>query len=247
MSSQALRTTPRPRPQQAPAAAGCTLILPTTAVGVPASAFTLAGFRAWARSEESPPQARLTFLDGEVIIDMSGEELGVHGLVRTAVCGGVHPLVMEDQMGLLYMGGALITNVAANVSNIPDAVLLTYASLDAGRVRAVPGARGPGQLQEFEGIPDWVLEVVSATSVRKDTVLLREAYHRAGIPEYWLIDARREEIDFQILIYRPGGYEAAPQRGGWQRSPLFRRRFRLVREDARSGFRTYTLQVKGAR
>jgi Uma2 family endonuclease len=36
---------------------------------------------------------------------------------------------------------------------------------------------------ELEGTPDWVLEVVSQSSVAKDTKWLRESYHKAGIPE----------------------------------------------------------------
>ena len=32
------------------------------------------------------------------------------------------------------------------------------------------------------------LEVVSSSSVRKDTVDLRDRYYKAGILEYWLVD-----------------------------------------------------------
>src|SRR5256885_8764701 len=45
---------------------------------------------------------------------------------------------------------------------------------------------------ELEGTPDMVLEVVSESSVQKDTKRLRQLYWQAGIREYWLVDARRE-------------------------------------------------------
>ena len=56
-----------------------------------------------------------------------------------------------------------------------------------------------------------------------------------GILEYWLIDARGEELAFRILQHTQTGYVEAPARGGWQVSPLFGRRFRL-RRPARNRF-----------
>ena len=43
------------------------------------------------------------------------------------------------------------------------------------------------------------MEIVSPSSVSKDKKHLRECYYRAGIPEYWLIDARGEDVEFDIL------------------------------------------------
>jgi Uma2 family endonuclease len=246
MTSQAMRTTKPPRKQDA-ITGSCTIVLSAEEIYVPASVFTLAGFRAWAKSDESPEKARLTFIDGEVIIQMAGEELQTHALVKTAVVIVVGPLCAGADGGFFCIDSFLITNEAANVSNMPDAVFISYASIEAGRARMIPREDDPQVILEIEGSPDWVMEIVSRSSVRKDTVRLREFYHRAGIREYWLIDARGEEIVFQILIHGPDGYEPAPQRGGWQRSPVFGRRFRLVRERDRLGFWKYTLQVKPAR
>src|SRR5205807_5053207 len=101
-----------------------------------------------------------------------------------------------------------------------------------------------GKYLEIEGTPDWIMEIVSDSSVRKDKTRLREAYHRVGIPEYWLIDARGEEISFQILLWRRNGYAAAPQRGGWQPSRVFRHGFRLKRQRDELGFWEYTLHAQ---
>ncbi len=73
---------------------------------------------------------------------------------------------------------------------------------------------------------------------------LREAYHRAGVPEYWLVDARSEEIPFQILYRRKRGYVAAPVPGGWQASRVFGRSFRMRRRRDESGLWEYTLEVR---
>lgn len=44
-----------------------------------------------------------------------------------------------------------------------------------------------------------VLEVVSTSSVQKDYRLLRRAYWEADIREYWLVDARKAPVKFEIL------------------------------------------------
>jgi Uma2 family endonuclease len=91
------------------------------------------------------------------------------------------------------------------------------------------------------------MEVVSHSSVRKDTQQLRLAYHAAGISEYWLIDARGEEIDFQILWHTPAEYVPAPKKNGWQESRVFKRKFRLQRRRGRLNLWEYTLQMKPLR
>ena len=248
MSSQPIRVLPESLPRRSDLLPGqCTIHLPRSEIRLPASAFTLAGFRAWARSDDVPEKARLTFIDQEIIIDMSGEEIQAHGIVKTAVSYPLLQLNADLDLGLFLLDGVLVTNVAANVSNIPDAVLATWASLEVGRVRLVADEKEPDRYRELEGTPDWLLEIVSDSSVHKDTKRLLEAYHRAGIPEYWLIDARGEEIDFQILLHQPTGYVTATRRGGWQRSQVFGRRFRLVRERGRLGLWQYTLQMKSVR
>ena len=103
------------------------------------------------------------------------------------------------------------------------------------------------KLDELEGTPDWVLEVVSKSSVTKDTQLLRGRYFRAGIPEYWLVNARGKEIDFQILIRGGTDYIPSATVGDWQRSRVFLRKFRLMRRRGRMNFWEYTLRVKSLR
>src|SRR5262249_13826579 len=150
-------------------------------------------------------------------------------------------------LGLFFPDGALLTNPGARISNIPAGVFALWASLEAGRVRLVPAGANPRRYVELEGTPDWLMEIVSDSSVHKDTQRLREAYHRAGIPEYWLIDARGEEIDFQILRHQARGYVAAPRRGSWQRSRVFACQCRLERRRGRLGLWQYTFRLKPLR
>jgi Uma2 family endonuclease len=211
---------------------------------IPRSAHTLAGFRAWVLSDDFPEKQPVTFLKGEIFLDMSKEDIFTHSAVKTAVAGTLFKLNEELDFGNIFINGVLVTNVEADVSNNPDMVALFWDSLESGRVRYVTNRRGRDV--EIEGSPDWVLEIVSDSSVAKDTRDLRNAYHQACVREYWLIDARGDDIDFQILHWRKTGYAAAARKAGWQRSRVFGRGFQLARSRDRRGAWRYVLATTPA-
>ncbi len=215
-----------------------------TPIRVPARAATFAGFRAWVTSDEFPEKLRASFINRELLIDMSPEELETHNKVKAAVDRVLGTLIDSLDLGEFYVDGVQVTNEAAELSTEPDATFVTWASFEEGRVRLTERKDQQDQYIELVGTPDWLLEVVSRSSVKKDTEWLRDAYHRAGIPEYWLIDARFEEVSFQVLRHRRGGYVRVKPRDGWHRSPTFGRFFRLSRRRNRQGRWTYTLEVK---
>ena len=111
--------------------------------------------------------------------------------------------------GDMYINGVLVSNVDADVSNNPDMVGISWESVESGKVRYVSTAKD--REIEIEGSPDWVLEIVSRSSVTKDKRDLRQAYHQAGIREYWLVDARGADIEFQIFHWRKAGFVSAPR------------------------------------
>jgi Uma2 family endonuclease len=215
-------------------------------VRIPSIALTVEGFREWATSDDFPEHVRAAFIDGEVHLDMSNEEAEAHVGVKTEVYAVLAPLVRREKLGKFYSDGVLLTNEEAGVSNNPDASFCSRESLRSGRVRVVPREGHPGRFQDLVGTPDWVLEVVSDSSVEKDTQWLREAYHRAGISEYWLIDARGDAIEFTILLHKKADYTAAHMKSGWQRSKVFGRDFRLTRQQDEFGLWEYTLAIRPA-
>lgn len=214
---------------------------------IPPTAQTLAGFRAWATSNEFPERGRISFIDQEIFIDMSPEKLEAHNKVKVEIGYVLVGVNKKIKRGEFYGDRTLVSNEEANLSTEPDATFVTWAALESGRVRLVEHAGEQGEYKELEGTPDWVLEVVSDSSVAKDTRRLRERYHRAGIPEYWLVDAGGEQIKFQILRQGKAGYEPAPAKAGWQVSRVFSRRFRLTRRRGRMGLWQYTLHVRPVR
>ena len=66
--------------------------------------------------------------------------------------------------------------------------------------------------------------------MRKDTVLLRHLYFKAGIAEYWLVDVREGVLSFAILLWTPEGYVAAPGVDGWFESKVFGKKFQLQKK-----------------
>ena len=241
---------PRPRTTAAGATAptgGCAIVLEDHGLRIPASALTLEGFRAWAKSDDFPERGRISFVYPEIFVETSPEELQTHGKVKLAITVALARLIERQDLGEFYPDRTLVTNEAAGLSTEPDGTFVTWEGLESGRVQLVPREEEPEQFLEVQGTPDWVLEIVSKTSVRKDTRRLREAYHRAGVPEYWLIDARRQDIAFDVLRHTPAEYVPAAGRGGWQRSAVFGRLFRLQRQRGRLGLWRYTLLSRAAR
>ncbi|MDZ4657441.1 MAG: Uma2 family endonuclease [Bythopirellula sp.] len=214
------------------------------AIIVPAAAATLDGFREWAISDDFPERGKITFVAGEVIVDMSPESLEEHSEIKTEICRVLAALVRGTNRGRLHIDGVLLSNKQATVSNEPDALFVAKDALSTGRIKLTPVKGRLHSSKEIVGTVDWVLEIVSPSSKRKDKVLLRKGYYDAGIPEYWLIDALDEEIDFQILVRDATEYIAVAPQDGWIASPTFGKSFKLERALDKHGFLEYTLHMK---
>ena len=89
-----------------------------------------------------------------------------------------------------------------------------------------------------------VMEILSKSSEEKDTVLLKTAYWEAGIREYWLIDARKEPLQFDIFRRGPRSYSATRKQEGWVKSSVFGKSFRLSALPDESGHPYYTLEMR---
>lgn len=216
-----------------------------TPVQVPAEALVLDGFCEWAHSGDFPVKGTISFLAGEVLIDMSPEEITTHTQVKRAVYRGWERCLDIDEIGDFLPDGPLLVNEAAQLATEPDGLLCLWATLNAGRVVYREVVEGSDRFVEVRGTPDAVLEVVSRSSVRKDTILLRDLYHRARIPEYWLIDARPDAIDFQILTWAESGYVASQvDEKGFSESRIFQRCFRLTRRRNPAGGWSYSLEFR---
>jgi Uma2 family endonuclease len=210
-------------------------------VEIPASVRDYESFREWARSPECPEHLRVAFFNNVLWVDPDMEQIYDHNLVIHRIAMVLGPLA-EDR-GIYGGDGVLLSNPAARLATVPDGYFASDEAFDAGRVREVEGKTHG--FVELEGAPEMVLEVVSDSSETKDQVELRGLYWRAGVDEYWLVDARGEAPVFELLRWGSRGYVAArKQAGGWQKSEVFGRSFRLTRKKTRRGRSLDTLEVK---
>ena len=204
---------------------------------VPMDVCELQRFRAWAHSDEFPLTGKIAFIDGEIEIDMSPEELNSHNRVKRDVSTDLNVLVREADLGELLVDGALLVNETANLATEPDLMFCSWDAIRRGRVVYAPAVAGSDRLVEVRGTPDLVCEIVSKGSVRKDQVRLRKSYFDAGIPEYWLIDARPKNLEFQILARGQLEFTAVdPDSSEFLASRVLGRRFRIsCRQDQVGG------------
>jgi Uma2 family endonuclease len=218
------------------------VFLEADTVRVPAWVTDLESFRRWTDDDAFPESGQISFLLGEVWLDMSKEQLFSHNEVKTEINTVLRTLVKSDKLGRYFSDGAYVSNADADVSNQPDGTFVSTESLQQGRVRVIED-RTDGHV-ELEGCPDVILEVVSRSSVEKDTEVLRQAYATAGVREYWLVDARGETVKFDVLRLNRGRYTAVRKQAGWVRSETFERWFRLDRQDGEDSYPEFTLQTR---
>ncbi len=202
----------------------------------------LESYRQWAHSDAYPQTGWISYLNGEIWVDMDMEELFTHNQVKWAYSGALFNVLQNNPLGRFVPDRMLLSNLAANLSTEPDGLFFFWATLQSGRIRMVPGKK-EGYM-ELEGTPDMALEIVSQTSVRKDTEVLPKLYWKAGVQEYWLVDARKLEPKFDILRHGPDGYVNTAAVDGWLPSAVFGRQFQLVRQTDPLGHPLFVVNVK---
>ncbi len=214
---------------------------------IPQAAWLFDGFREWAHSDGFPETGRVDYLSGTVEVEMSPEDLQTHGTVKTAVAAELFARIARPGQGFVFADRTRVTAPAAQLSVEPDVVAVLFASLDAGSVRQIPAAsNAPGRYVELEGAPDLVVEILSDSSVSKDTERLPPRYARAGVGEQWLIDARSAEPLLEVRTLAGFTYRmAAPDQAGWSHSPLLGGRVRLTRQPTPHAGWLYDLEVDG--
>jgi Uma2 family endonuclease len=202
----------------------------------------LRSFSHWVESDEFPDEGRIDFLAGEIWIDMSDEKVWSHNQVKLAYFSVLDLLVRKTRKGRFFPDGLRIVHPEAKLSAVPDGVFVLNESIQTMRVSFLPAA--DGEDLTVQGSPDMTLEVLSNSSVKKDLEVLRQLYWKAGIPEYWLVDARGESLMFDILRHGAKGYVATRKQDGWMKSAVFGQSFRLIQEKDGLGHPLFTLEVR---
>jgi Uma2 family endonuclease len=226
------------------------IVLTPPGLRIPTELSDLSAFRAWVNAAELPHGVRIDYLAGEVEIDMSPEDVTTHGTPKAALVAGLHGLVVERlDLGLVLTDSSRLTAPAADLSAEPDVLVVLSESLRSGRVRLVPRVdAAASRYTEIEGAADLVVECVSDSSVTKVSRVLLDLYHRAGVREYWLVDARPVEAVLAIHQWTADGYTRIPgDDAGFVSSPLLGCAFRLARREPVPGIAVYRLHERPQR
>jgi Uma2 family endonuclease len=193
-------------------------------------------------SSEFPRRGRICFLNRTIWADFTPQQVYSHIRIKAEITMTVGGLIQQEESGEYFGDGLRWSNDAAGFSSVPDATYYSNESFRAGRVRWV--VRPKGDATELQGSPDWVAEVVSDSSVDKDTEWLMRAYWEAGVREYWVIDARSDPLQFAIHKHGPKGFVAVRPAAGWRKSAVLGRSFRFEARTNPLGHADFALRVK---
>lgn len=215
------------------------------AITIPRWVVDISSFWRWRDQAELPEKLRVHFLNGDVWVDTAVEELFSHNRVKTALGMALAALIEDGGLGVYLGDGMTLSNPAADLVTEPDAMFLSAGSIAAKRVWYEAGKKRKAEATRVVGTPDLVVEIVSPNTADKDTEWLMSAYHNAGIPEYWLIDARdAADLRFDIFRRKPREFVAARRVGGWVKSAVLGKSFRLGRTETAIGIPRYELEVR---
>lgn len=202
-------------------------------------------FRRWADEDEFPEQGRISFIQGNILVETAMEQLFTHNDIKAELTLVLRSLAKQSVRGRYFTDGAFLSNETLDISVQPDGCFALASSIKSGKV-VIRSGRDEGYV-EILGSPDLVIEVVSKSSVTKDTVTLREVYAKAGIPEYWIVDARKPPLTFDLLKRGKTHYSASRKLHGWSYSDVLARWFRLTQTEGEDGYPTFSLDTSEER
>lgn len=135
-----------------------------------------------------PEERRAELIDGRIVYQ--GMPGPAHGRVQGNVFSALGPRFDRRKGDERRPGGWWLSiEVDMELGGIgcrPDLV-----GWRRERVAKLPSPDVRGVVVE---VPDWICEVISASTARVDTGRKREAYHRAGVAFYWLADPERKTL-----------------------------------------------------
>ncbi len=213
---------------------------------IPGGIKTLTAFRKWVFSDSFPETGRIDYIDGRIEVDMAAEDLFVHNLPKSELIRMLGNFVLERNLGWVFCDGARISCPNSALSVEPDVVFMSHDAYELGRAtfRKSKSDSHEGYV-EIVGPVDLVVEIISDSSVRKDTKVLPDAYFRAGVQELWLLDCRRNDVSFEIYIRNARKFKTAKvDSDGFRRSGALGAAFRLTREQSHPNMWRYTLEVR---
>lgn len=214
-------------------------------ISIPSWVIDLPSFFRWLDATDLPEKLPVRFLRGEVYVDLKMEELFSHNLIKTELTTTLWSLIKAEELGLYVSDGMLLANETAEFATEPDGMFISREAIAEKRVEFAAGKKRKAVATRVIGAPDLVIEIASPSSEQDDADSLMSAYHTAGIPEYWLIDARgTKSIRFTIFKRSARRYVRTSKQEGWSKSSVLNRAFRFTRSQSELGFPEVHLEAR---
>jgi Uma2 family endonuclease len=210
---------------------------------IPPGIESLDAFRRWVHSDDFPEEGRINWIRGKLEIEMAPDNIFWHSSPKSEIGAIIVHSSHIGDLGHAFIDKTRVTMPGVDLSCEPDVVFVSHESIAEGRVEFIPTVnQAPDSYLEIAGPPDMVLEVVSDSSVVKDTERLFCDYYEGGVREYWLVDARGAELSFQIFTRGVTGFRPADtDDDGYQRSAVFNTWYRFTRERGKNDLWRYDL------
>jgi Uma2 family endonuclease len=141
---------------------------------------------------------RYEIIGGELIVSPSPNR--AHQKASYRLTQLIGDFVDAQQLGDVYVAPVDVRLSPHNVVE-PDLLFIRQDRL------GIYGPTGP-----VEGPPDLVVEIISPSSRVMDRTRKAALYADSGVPEYWVVDPERRDI--QVLVLNQGQYEPADAEDG---------------------------------
>ena len=125
------------------------------------------------------------YIDGEIVMAPTPTVRDQRALVNIFVL--LHAFVTEKALGSIFPAPLDVLLPTGEVVQ-PDIFFLN--TKQAERVSAA---------NKVEEVPPFLVEILSPSSVKHDTVRKRELYERNGVREYWIVDVKERAVSQLVL------------------------------------------------
>lgn len=129
-----------------------------------------------------------------------------HQQILVRLIGRLLQFVEQHELGNLYPGPIDVLFGEGDYLE-PDLVFVRRDRL------AIVSDRG------LEGPPDLVIEILSASTAKRDRTVKRERYAFFGVPEYWVVDPEARRVEVYRSRLNPGPPEVMDTTLLWQPIP----------------------------
>jgi Uma2 family endonuclease len=194
-------------------------------VTIPSWLVDHSSFLRWVNSAEAPEKGKYEFYHNQLWMDASRETL-FHNQIKSIINRHLGIWAEQQALGDYFDDGMLMSQTDLSISCEPDGMFIAEETYSSGEVTLQHGDKS----MTIVGSPDMVLEVISKSSVLRDTKTKRQLYHQAGVREYWVVDSRLAQPT--LVIYQRGSktYVPVKAKAGWLKSNVFGASFKLTIE-----------------